>query len=529
MDFSELSRTAWLGFSLAWLGLPLLAAILLLRKGRANDWPAWGRRLVLSVAAIPVGLWLVYNADYFGWAEWRVAFAVGGRAILFVGGLLWLIWLVERKSREFQLLHRTAEGGLGRVGPLEAMSQSVGAPSTLAGRAWVLAFGVAVLLMISLGVYAMRDNWPSVNRIYFISLAVVVGLVMVGYLVSIVLSITNTWEGGPWNPVDQDAWYYGQKRQKLKQSFCTVTFYTGWFFAVWLLLSISGCSELYELPAGGGEEQLKQKVVKIQKVIRKKYVINPFSAILFNPPPIEQIKLELMEITKHVYTPGQGEGKGAGFAGGTKRGKVRFIRLRYTGGDWDQDLQLNSDLNMLVWYGANTGHEIAPKPEVRTLGQLARFPVGKSPPMIYMTGQKNISLSRSEIETMREYLTTKHGMLFADNGGSAGWHSQFFSMMRQVLPQAEPIRVPLDHPIHRGIPFVPIVAPHGGRTAYGWVIDSRLVAYYHPGDIGDAWADGHAGVPSSVYDACYRLGGNVILYSHAEYSKWVQARKKKDE
>ncbi len=158
MDFSELSRTAWLGFSLAWLGLPLLAVILLLRKGRANDWPAWGRRLVLSVAAIPVGLWLVYNADYFGWAEWRVAFAVGGRAILFVGGLLWLIWLVERKSREFQLLHRTAEGGLGRVGPLEAMSQSVGAPSTLAGRAWVLAFGVAVLLMISLGVYAMRDN-----------------------------------------------------------------------------------------------------------------------------------------------------------------------------------------------------------------------------------------------------------------------------------------------------------------------------------------------------------------------------------
>ena len=129
---------------------------------------------------------------------------------------------------------------------------------------------------------------------------------------------------------------------------------------VMLILSLSGCRELYELPAGGGQEMLKQKVVKIKKVIQKKYVINPFSAILFNPPPIEKIKLELIELTKHVYEVGQGEGKGAGFAAGTKRGKVRFIRLRYAGGDWDQDLELHSDLNMLLWYAANTGQETAP-------------------------------------------------------------------------------------------------------------------------------------------------------------------------
>ena len=35
-----------------------------------------------------------------------------------------------------------------------------------------------------------------------------------------------------------------------------------------------------------------------------------------------------------------------------------------------------------------------------------------------MTGQKNISLGKTETG-VREYLTEKHGMLFADNGGSA--------------------------------------------------------------------------------------------------------------
>ena len=248
-----------------------------------------------------------------------------------------------------------------------------------------------------------------------------------------------------------------------------------------------------------------------------------------NPAPTGQIMPELVELAGLASQVVSREGNnGAGLTSGNHRNKVRFIRLRYAGGDWDQDLDLNSDHNMLVWYAANTGHEIAAKPEVLTHGQLGRLPIGKSPPMVYMTGQKNISLSLSEVEVMREYLTDKRGMLFADNGGSSAWHSQFFGLMSKVLPDVEPIRVPLDHPIHRSVPFVPIVAPHGGRIAYGWVIDSRLAVYYHPGDIGDAWADGHAGVPESVYEACYRLGGNVMLYSHTDYSKWLQTRKKKD-
>jgi hypothetical protein len=102
-------------------------------------------------------------------------------------------------------------------------------------------------------------------------------------------------------------------------------------------------------------------------------------------------------------------------------------------------------------------------------------------------------------------------------------------MMQKILPRIEPISVYLDHTIHRipyPLPRLPIVAPHGRSNALGWVVDGRLVAYYHPGDIGDAWADGHSGVPRAVWESSYQLGVNIIYYAHAEYNKWLESTKK---
>ena len=63
--------------------------------------------------------------------------------------------------------------------------------------------------------------------------------------------------------------------------------------------------------------------------------------------------------------------------------------------------------------------------------------------------------------------------------------------------------------------------------AWGWKVDGRWVCYYHPGDISDAWANGHAGVSSDIYNGCYQLGANVINYGHTEYAKWLVAKGKK--
>jgi len=331
-----------------------------------------------------------------------------------------------------------------------------------------------------------------------------------------------------WDPRRLAAWYFGKKNPKLRQSVFTLLTYTCIYCIAFLVLTrLTGCA-IYEAPLGGGEEKQLRQIVKIQKVIKKKYVINPYSSVLFNPPPIDDVELNVLEVTEHLYKIGQGKTDGAGYSAGTTRGKVRFIRLKYSGGDWEQDMSRGSDLNLLTEYGVRTGQPVSDRPEPMEISRLRAFPARKSPPMVYMTGQQGINLNGGEVKILRKYLLENHGMLFADNGGSSGWEGQFVSMMQRVLPKVEPISVYLDHTVHRipyPLPRLPIVAPHGRSNALGWVVDGRLAVYYHPGDIGDAWADGHSGVPREIWESCYQLGINVISYAHAEYNKWLEATK----
>ncbi|MHC4400802.1 MAG: DUF4159 domain-containing protein, partial [Planctomycetota bacterium] len=247
-----------------------------------------------------------------------------------------------------------------------------------------------------------------------------------------------------WNPLDAQAWYYGRRAAKLNQSMAALVSYALLFLLVFLLLSqVQGCEEIYELPAGGGQQKTIAQTVRVQKIIRKKFIVNPYSAILFEVPPIDEVKLNLSEATEHAYTVGYGEGSGAGF-----------------GGD----------------------HRVADKTESRRIAQLKSFPPDKSPPLVFMTGQQSISLSNSELKILRDYLLRKHGMIFADNCGSRHFHNQFLSMMNRVLPDVRPVPIPLDDVIHRvpyQIPFLPYVAPHGGKEALGWWKDGRWVCYYH--------------------------------------------------
>ena len=331
-----------------------------------------------------------------------------------------------------------------------------------------------------------------------------------------------------WNPLRRWAWYFGHRNPKLWQSTATLGAYSALFLVAFLIFnSMTGCA-IYESPYGGGEEERLKQVVRIQKVVKKKYIINPYSSVLFNPPPIDDVRLQLLEETAHRYKVGQGEGRGAGFSGGTSRGKVRFIRLKYNGGDWQQDMDRGADLNLLTEYGVRTGHRVSDRPEPMDIKRLRAFPARKSPPMVYMTGQQKIQVGEEGIRILRSYLLDKHGMLFGDNGGSSGWEGQFVDMMKKILPRVEPITVYLDHQIHQipyPLPKLPYVAKHGRTDALGWVVDGRLVAYYHPGDIGDAWADGHSGVAREIWESCFQLGVNIIFYAHAEYNKWLEATK----
>ena len=458
MPISRLSAAAALVWLLAWIDATLTRQLPI--------WVLWGvftavtvgaiastffgklpRRLAMSIAFVPVCHWLFFSASQLGWNAMASAAQRVGIAGMFVLGLGWLVYYVERRSRHLEMQP------------------------------------------------AFENAAPGLN------------------------------------PLDLDSKFYRKRNRRLDQSLGTVTTYTLAFLLAFVLVTrIPGC-DIYELPLGGGKPK-PIHTVRLQRVVEKKFVINPYSVVKFNPPPIEKVQLQLLDVTHHAYEVGYGEEDGAGFAGGTARGKVEFVRIQYDGGDWDQDLSNESDLNMLTEYQVRTGHRCARLPKTRRISQLTGMPAEKSPAFVYITGQGNLLTSKREQEILRELITERHGMIFADNGGSGGWHQQFFDLMRRVLPNIEPVRVPLDHPIHRlryNIPFLPYVAPHGGKDAWGWVVEGRLAAYYHPGDIGDAWGNGHAGVRREIWEYCYQLGVNAMLYAHIEKSKWLTALAKAKE
>jgi len=477
-----------LGYAALWL-LTLLAA-------QTGQWlPAWLQAIVYS-ASLPLGaLWInwlrtpnwrdrrtqavVFSALYPVWSHLLVFWtgllglrevqdslspvAMGG---LFLLGLGWVIWALERASRRIE---QGRIDSLVRTGPALVTNPS----------------------------HAV-DEQRAERRI--------------------------------WNPLDPQAWYYGRGSRKLKQStLVLLTYAAAFWLAVLAVSQIGGCGqESVEMPAGGGVQKTVSQKVRIQKVVRKKYVLNRFSHIKFEVPPIDEVKLQLQEVTAHQYQIGYGEGTGGPGFGGKGDFKIRFFRLEYDGGDWDLNHGPGGDMNMLFEHSVLTGHKVVEKTESRRISQLAGFEPEKSPPFVFLTGQKSLSVSNNEVKVLREYLVDQHGMLFASSG-SGHFHNQFIALMNRVLPDIRPVPIPLDDTVHRvpfAVPFLPYVVPHGGKDALGWSQDGRWLVYYHPGDISDAWADGHSGVSPEIYNSCYQLGSNIINYSYSEHKKWRDARKK---
>lgn len=294
-----------------------------------------------------------------------------------------------------------------------------------------------------------------------------------------------------------------------------------------------GCSGAYKIPAGGGKGRPKKVVVrKVIKVKRKRFLVNPYSAILFDVPPPQKMKLKLKELTHHAYAVGggggAGKGKGAGYGGGTPGGKVRFIRLEYRGGDWNQDMGDGADNNMLIQFHVRTGIPVADMTESVTIHELGRFKKDQEPPFIYITGRAGIEVSKGEVRTLRRYLLKKRGMIFADNGGGH-FHSSFMRLMNLIAPEIAPVDIANDDPLYQCYYQLPNGAPplwhHSGWRALGWKYQGRWIAFYHQGDVNDAWKDGHSGTSEEAWELAYQLGVNVIHYSITRYLQMGEEHK----
>ena len=65
------------------------------------------------------------------------------------------------------------------------------------------------------------------------------------------------------------------------------------------------------VPQQPDKQTQRTQQVKIQKVIKKKYVINPYSSIIMSVRKIDDVKINVNKMTHNLYTIGQGSGDGA--------------------------------------------------------------------------------------------------------------------------------------------------------------------------------------------------------------------------
>ena len=309
---------------------------------------------------------------------------------------------------------------------------------------------------------------------------------------------------------------------------------TIFFFLIFgpYLMIMWGWEEPYTLPKGGGEQVFQE--VSVQKVKKKKkpkkLTVNPWSPYILERMNIDDVVTvkELDEETKDTYVAQQkvvnkgGKGKGSGgWPEGVENSRIRFIRLEYRGGDWNQDMGKGADYNLLLKFHEWTGMKIAKDTESRPIIRLKLFPKKKAPPFVFMTGMGGISISDAEAKVLREYCQREGGMIFIDNGGG-GFDGSVRNMLRKVFPGRSLKDVPNDDPIHQRPYAFPDGAPpfwhHAGYRPLGIRDDDgRLMVYYHPGDVNDAWKDGHSGASAEVADQAYKLGVNVMFYAFNQY------------
>ena len=340
------------------------------------------------------------------------------------------------------------------------------------------------------------------------------------------------------------------------------------------LLSLRGCVTPYRVPKGSGTptgggnpqgtgiaQQLMQvKIVKTTKKKKHKLLVNPHSSISFNLPGMDDAGTDKnleqeAQVTYQADTSrvvagaagkngpkgvgGRGTGGGLGAGGGTTGGwpdgmenaLVRFIRLEYDGHAWDSGMSAHdrSDINFLQEFHKATGFKVAAQGESHPIGLLRKYPKGFAPPFVFMTGDGGINVSASDMQALREYLLDG-GLLFC-NCASAQFDRSFRSFIQQVLPGNPLLVIADDDPIFQ-VPYsFPNGAPplwhHGGFRALGIKYNGRWVVFYHPGDILDAWATGHAGITDrNLVTESYDLGVNVIYYSFTHYLELTRKYRK---
>ncbi len=309
------------------------------------------------------------------------------------------------------------------------------------------------------------------------------------------------------------------------------------------IMSLGGCVEAYRVPKGSGNPVVAMvKVVKPKKKKKKTLSLRPNSAIIFDQPDLDHTEVDEQLEAKTTLTysaqnskagkMGKGGGKDGGWPEGMDKYKIRFIRLEHGGAGWDDGMnQTGADINFLRAFAQATGFKkIASKGESHSISLLKKYPKDGFPPFVYITGNGRMGkVTKADQKILRDYCING-GMLIGD-AGHRNFHHSYIQFLRQVFPDKSLIDIPDDDMLYQLPNGFPEGAPafwhHGGRRALGIKHDGRWIAFYHPGDMNDAWkSQNYTDVSPEMREAAINLGVNLIYYSFNQWNDAISKMKK---
>lgn len=215
-----------------------------------------------------------------------------------------------------------------------------------------------------------------------------------------------------------------------------------------------------------------------------------------------------------------------------------FVRVRYSsgyggyrrGGDWRTDFP-DSDLNFSFRLHELTALEVDPHGKILELTDDAIFDY----PFMYLIEPGRLEFDEAEVKNLRKYLLNGGFLMVDDFWGEDEW-ANFYSEIKRVFPDREPIELPLEHEIFHCVydlkkkPQIPSI--HGwyaGRTDdgrrgaetphYKGIFDDKgrmMSIICHNTDVGDGWE--REGMDTGYFKEfsekwSYPLGINILTYA----------------
>ncbi len=187
--------------------------------------------------------------------------------------------------------------------------------------------------------------------------------------------------------------------------------------------------------------------------------------------------------------------------------------LKYNGGgDWYANP--TAVPNLVKFTNQETNSNISENIKTVTAGNEDIF----SYPIVFMTGHGNVVFSNSEIDNLRNYLTSGGFLHISDNYGL----DKFIRReLKKLFPKNTLEEIPSNHPIFdQQFKFsngIPKIHEHDKKTpkGYGIFYEGRLVVFYdHETDLSDGWEDQsiHNNSPK-VREKALQMGSNIIHYA----------------